>query len=449
MENIKFLFGLERRVNRRQYLTWGIALMVAKYLCEAALYWQVSGELLSPLAFLSPATWQRYSKDHPLPDWFLPLVAVGSVPFVWVGLSMSVRRFADAGRSPWWGLLFLMPGFNYMAMIAGSLLPTSEHETWSDYRTKQPHERNLSLAAVIFLGVVAGALYTWFCTNFLRSYGGSLFLISPLILGMAQGFYLNFSERRSMKYTALIAVLTVFFTYFTLFLFSLEGAMCLAMAFPLAASLALMGSLLGGGIARYGRTRPRVPVMMVVFLPAMPLIESSSLTAHQDVVLSVVEIEAPPTKVWPNVVKFSDLPPATEWLFKLGVAHPIRARIEGSGVGAIRHCEFTTGAFVEPITQWNEPHYLAFNVASQPQPMKELSLYDHVHAPHLDGYFRSLRGEFRLVPLATGGTRLEGRTWYEMDMHPGWYWQTYSRWLIHKIHHRVLVHIKALTEEET
>jgi hypothetical protein len=124
----------------------------------------------------------------------------------------------------------------------------------------------------------------------------------------------------------------------------------------------------------------------------------------------------------------------------------VRARIEGEGVGAIRRCEFSTGAFVEPITVWDEPRHLAFNVRFQPQPMKELSFYDQVDAPHLDGFFRSVRGEFRLTPIAGGKTLLEGRTWYEMDMQPGWYWQNYGRWFIHKIHLRVLGHIKNLTE---
>jgi hypothetical protein len=44
--------------------------------------------------------------------------------------------------------------------------------------------------------------------------------------------------------------------------------------------------------------------------------------------------------------------PPPVWIYGLGVAYPLRARIEGEGVGAVRHCEFTTGAFVEPITAW-------------------------------------------------------------------------------------------------
>jgi hypothetical protein len=54
--------------------------------------------------------------------------------------------------------------------------------------------------------------------------------------------------------------------------------------------------------------------------------------------------------------------------------------------GAVRHCNFTTGSFVEPITVWDEPRLLKFEVVEQPAPMKELSFWD-IDAPHLHDYF--------------------------------------------------------------
>jgi len=65
-------------------------------------------------------------------------------------------------------------------------------------------------------------------------------------------------------------------------------------------------------------------------------------------VVTTIEIDAPPEKVWPNVVGFSELPPPSKAVFHTGVAYPQRARMVGTGPGAVRHCEFSTGAFVEP-----------------------------------------------------------------------------------------------------
>lgn len=69
-----------------------------------------------------------------------------------------------------------------------------------------------------------------------------------------------------------------------------------------------------------------------------------------------------------------------------------------------------------------------------------------MHPPHLDGYPRSERGEFRLIELPGGRTRFEGRTWYRLDLAPRSYWSPRSDALIRRIHRRVLSHVKALSE---
>jgi hypothetical protein len=113
-------------------------------------------------------------------------------------------------------------------------------------------------------------------------------------------------------------------------------------------------------------------------------------------------------------------------------------------IGAVRYCEFSTGPFVEPITAWEEARRLAFDVRSQPEPMHEWSPYQTLHAPHLLDGLQSRRGEFRLSALPGGRTRLEGTTWYTLDMFPQSYWTLWSDPLIASIHRRVLEHIDAL-----
>jgi hypothetical protein len=163
-------------------------------------------------------------------------------------------------------------------------------------------------------------------------------------------------------------------------------------------------------------------------------------------VKSSVVIDASPPKVWAHVVAFRPIPEPRDLAFRLGIAYPRSARIEGSGVGAVRYCEFSTGAFVEPITHWEPGWRLAFDVAEAPPPLRELTPFAEVTPPHLDGYLRARRGEFRLRPLPNGRTRLEGSTWYELRLAPEPYWQIFSDYLIHRIHSRVLQHIKLETE---
>lgn len=167
------------------------------------------------------------------------------------------------------------------------------------------------------------------------------------------------------------------------------------------------------------------------------------------VVRSAVVIDATPHVVWRNVVSFPDLPPPQHWLFRTGVAFPLAATIDGRGPGAVRKCTFSTGSFIEPIEVWDEPHILRFSVVDNPPPMEEWSIYENLHPPHLDGYFVSEAGQFQLTPLAGGGTRLEGSTWYRHNMRPGAYWRLWSNFMIHRIHFRVLHHVKGLSERST
>ena len=148
-------------------------------------------------------------------------------------------------------------------------------------------------------------------------------------------------------------------------------------------------------------------------------------------VVSAVDIDAPPETVWRNVITFPPLAEPDDWVFRAGVAYPVRADIEGRGPGAVRYCVFSTGPFVEPIEVWGEPELLRFRVEDQPEPMREWSPYA-IHPPHLHGFLVSHRGQFKLTPLPGGRTRLEGTTWYTNRMWPAGYWQLWSDAIIRR-----------------
>jgi len=78
--------------------------------------------------------------------------------------------------------------------------------------------------------------------------------------------------------------------------------------------------------------------------------------------------------------------------------------------------------------------------------MRELSPYGSIDAPHLHGFLVSQRGQFAIETLPDGRTRLTGTTWYQHHLWPAGYWQLWSDAIIHRIHLRVLRHIKGLSE---
>jgi hypothetical protein len=265
-------------------------------------------------------------------------------------------------------------------------------------------------------------------------------------MGACTAFFYNRGRQVTVGETTSLVLATTVMAAITLFLVASEGAICLVMAMPIAMPLALIGATVGRWAATSGTAQTSPAMFMLLALPLTAALEPASGRVMHEVRSSVV-IAAPPDAVWPHVIGFSDIPDPVDWLFRAGVAYPIRARIDGSGVGAVRYCVFSTGSFIEPITRWEPGRRLSFDVVDSPAPMKELSLYRHVSPPHLQGYLRSKRGEFRFVDLGDGRTRLEGSTWYELDMAPEAYWQILSDALIHRIHDRVLDHIKHEVEQ--
>jgi hypothetical protein len=296
------------------------------------------------------------------------------------------------------------------------------------------------------LGVAAGALSVALSTEILRSYGLMLFAGVPFLMGLFSTLLYTYHAPRPLMGCIGVALLSVGMLGLVLLLVALEGLVCILMAAPFAMGAASLGSLVGYWI----RARWRVRDSAFLLLLALPVLLGAEAAVLPDPPLeevrSSIEIDAPPPQVWKHVVSFSELPPPNEWIFRTGLAYPLRADIDGRGPGAIRHCIFSTGPFVEPIEVWEEPRLLSFGVTSQPAPMVETSPYRGLHPPHVEGYFVSRRGQFLLEPLPGGRTKLEGTTWYVHKIWPAFYWKWWSDAIIHRIHLRVLRHVKALSE---
>ena len=382
-------------------------------------------------------------------SFYLTLAAV-AVPFVAAGVLLTLRRLRDAGLPAWPVALFFVPIVNILLFLVLCTVPTeaspaeAENVRAGTLGRVLPRGKWASAAAGLGLTAVLSVLLTLLGTVVLETYGWGLFVGIPLMSGVLSALVYGYHEPRSAGSCVAVAVTSVWLASLLLIGLAIEGAVCILMAAPLAMVVAALGGLVGYGLQRHG-PRPQSSGAYSVLVLALPLLLGvETATAPRPLVAPVttsIVVNAPPTVVWRHVVSFTELPPPRELVFRSGIAYPTSARIEGQGVGAIRRCRFSTGDFVEPITRWEEPRLLAFSVASQPAPMRELSPWGPIHPPHLDGFLRSQRGQFRLTALPGGRTLLEGTTWYENRMWPAAYWRMWSDQLIHRIHRRVLDHV--------
>jgi uncharacterized membrane protein YhaH (DUF805 family) len=455
-----------RVLDRAPYLLTGVLLFLVKFAIDWTIATRGFGQPWSPLNYL---IWpnDRVLRVVELGDperWFSLTMLLVSLPFIWAGVILSLHRLRATGLPLGLIVLFFVPLVNLLFFLVLVLLPTQEVLTV--VAVPQPVPRRfeplrrvhrsivlesywrsglVALAVTVpcaVLGVVLGA-------QVLQSYGFSLFVGAPFALGMISVLLFGFSRPQPLGMCLAVALTASALAGVAILLVALEGAICLIMAAPIAFVLALLGALVGYAI----QSRPwlndqaaTLALAVLLMLPALMAAESANepepavRAVHTEVV-----IDAPPAKVWPHVIAFSPLEEPDDWFFQTGLAYPQRAEIHGQGVGAVRHCVFSTGTFVEPIEVWDPPSLLRFRVAEQPEPMHEWSPYQ-IHPAHLDHYLHSHKGQFLLEALPDGRTRLVGTTWYSNRMWPAAYWTLWSDFIIHRIHGRVLTHIQKLAE---
>jgi hypothetical protein len=487
------LWTWNRTIDRVPYLLTGVLFFLVKFAIDWTIATQGFGRSWSLLNYL---IWpnDRVVRVFELGDseraFSLTMLLV-SLPFIWTGTILSLHRLRAAGLPLGLILLFFVPLVNLLLFLILVLLPTREAvlaDTFVDDASglddlpakddssqqtgittdlprpvrrpfeplRRMHRRIVlesywrsglvALAITVpltVLGVVLGA-------QVFQSYGFSLFVGAPFAVGMISVLLFGFSRPQPFGASLAVAMATAGVAGLTVLMVALEGLICLIMAAPIALVLVFLGAAVGYAIQSRPWLNDQAMSLTLATLIVLPSLMAAERANEPEPAVRAVEteviIDRPPANVWPHVIAFPPLPEPDDWFFRTGIAYPQRAEIEGTGVGAVRHCIFSTGTFVEPIEVWDPPTLLRFRVAEQPEPMREWSPY-HIHPAHLDHYLYSSKGQFLLEALPDGRTRLVGTTWYSNRMWPAGYWNLWSDHIIHRIHARVLTHIKKLAEE--
>ncbi|MBC7544538.1 MAG: hypothetical protein H7338_17590 [Candidatus Sericytochromatia bacterium] len=456
------LWRFDRSLDRGGYAAAGIVLMLIKYNLDrltAGLF----GYAWSPFRYLKARPAQIVAESGATETQFYGVLIALALPFIWAGLSLTIQRLRSVGLPLWLVCLFFVPVVNLFFFAALCVLPAN----LADQSTVGPPNRGPVKAfldrvmprsstgsagmAMLLTGFVGVLAVTVSVVGF-NQYGLGIFVGMPFCLGLMAALLHAYHQRRSYRECLSVAILSVAFLALLLVWLAIEGLICIVMAAPIGLVLAIMGASVGYTIQQLGRGSSNASGVLPIIMFLLPGLMGAEAAAPVGppvyAVVTAVEIDAPPDRVWRHVITFSELPVPDELIFRLGVAYPVRAVIKGQGVGAIRHCVFSTGPFVEPITVWDAPRLLKFDVTAQPPAMQELSPYGAINAPHLDNFLVSQGGQFALTALPGNRTRLEGTTWYHHNIWPASYWRMYSDAIIHDIHARVLDHIKHLTEQE-
>lgn len=312
------------------------------------------------------------------------------------------------------------------------------------------------LGTALVAGVV-GALLMSVSLRYYQSYGITLFCLSPAICSLMA--VVMDHQRQSGRprgvwrvSAAVVAVLALLVSMLLLVFTKGEGIICVLMALPFALVMALVGGALGAAMSSPPAPRRPLPMLAVVLLlyPAAQEYE----VRHPALVLprrvcTQVLVNAPPAAVWAVLMRPVVYPAANGW-FRAGVVYPTRTAfaLDSATGRRMLECRYSQGLARLPVVDWERGRSLTFAVPppNMPAPMRELSPYPDVHAPHLHGFFRVDSGTFRLRPLPGGRTLLEARTVYRHSIGPQFYWQLWSDYLLDAMHGQVLATLKARAE---
>src|SRR6185503_3159201 len=166
-----------------------------------------------------------------LTPWLRTGLVLWTLPFLWIGASMTVRRAVDAGRSAWGGLLFFVPLVNYVLMIVLCFLPSrplaviapADEPPSSGSAAPAIDQRLRSALLGLGVSLLIGFPLAVLCTVVLRSYGLSVFFGTPFVASAVAGFVHNRRETRPVGETMLVATTGLVLVGGSLLLFAIEG----------------------------------------------------------------------------------------------------------------------------------------------------------------------------------------------------------------------------------
>jgi hypothetical protein len=438
-----------RTIDRLPYLLTGVVLFLVKFAIDWMIAARVFGQSWSLMHYL---IWpnDRTLRVFDLTDTervFALTMLVVSLPFVWIGVILSLHRLRAAGLPMALVVFFFVPLVNLLLFLVLTLLPTQKVLTVEavpaqEFRRlralRQRHRRlagdshwRSGLVALLItvpiavLGFVLGA-------EILQSYGFSLFIGGPFALGMISVLLFGFSRPQPFGACIRLGLTAAALTGLALLALALEGVICLIMATPIVFFLTFFGALVGYVIqARPWLSDETVGVMLAV-LGALPGLmaaetvkpeEQLSFSDRVETVVTTVVLEASLEQVWDALLVTDDVSADKPLLLQIGPPIPKRCTLEGTGVGATRTCHFDLGIVEERVTGWDPPFGLHMQIVRVTLPGRH--------------WLRFERTSFVIEGLAPNKARVTRATTISSKLRPAWYWRFFERMGIEAEHEYV------------
>ena len=165
--------------------------MLVKYLIEFITIYATTGNSYAIEVFLSPILKHR-SEVLDSTTQFLPwILFVWTIPFLWISVSMSVRRSVASTGSSFLGLLILVPLLNFVTMLLLCILPNRAGRSKIKnlpVATPIPSNRIRSAISGMFISIAGSLVLYALSVTVFKNYGILLFFGMPVLVGVITSY---------------------------------------------------------------------------------------------------------------------------------------------------------------------------------------------------------------------------------------------------------------------
>src|SRR6267378_4173050 len=238
-------------IDRKSYAMAGCTAFVLKYLLDKFVAFAVFGRIWYLWSY-----WQPLGPDvrvNAIPSdtrAFTGTLLVLALPFIWLGVTLTVQRLRDAGKPLWLVVVFFVPVINLLfflllcTMGSHAVPQGREASPWPETRLLDrwiPRGAMGAAAASIGMTIAIGSMFTVLGMEVLRSYGWGLFVALPFCLGLFSVLVYSYHEPRSYSSCMSVSLVPLALLGAVLILVMIEGLVCILMAAPFALGLAALG----------------------------------------------------------------------------------------------------------------------------------------------------------------------------------------------------------------
>src|SRR2546426_1003185 len=249
------LWRCEGVLDRGPYVLIGTFLFALKHNLDRFLASYVFHKRWSVFNYLEPAKSGSLTSLSHEEAVFYGVLAITALPFIWVGVALTLRRLRATRLPTGLVVFFFLPVVNLLFFLMLSILPSSQPRElpqsprWGSSRKILNHlipDHAVGSAAVgLLLTLIIALPSLLFGVRILGNYGWGLFVGLPFCLGLSSVLIYSFHHPRSLGSCLLVSVCSVGLAAAVLCGLAVEGLICLFMAAPLALALAVFCGIIG------------------------------------------------------------------------------------------------------------------------------------------------------------------------------------------------------------